>query len=165
VFDEFNSHQRTKCIIKHYEQASFSNMEVRVFHSHAYPLAPLKWHHKLLNKKHWLINFHHLSLYFLFFFFIFPSLWNFYFFFFYSLFFYFLFQPMWILTDLSLCHKFQLHFMSLMPQIKGTFIKIECFKMKPCSSQKKMTRVHGTIFHTLSCTEFDPRLIHVKACW
>jgi len=29
-----------------------------------------------------------------------------------------------ILTDLSWCHKFQLHFMSLMHQIKGTFIKI-----------------------------------------
>jgi len=54
---------------------------------------------------------------------------------------YFLLQPMLILTDLSLCHKFQLHFMSLMPQIKGTFIKIECFKIKPCPSQKKMTRV------------------------
>jgi len=57
------------------------------------------------------------------------------------LFFYFLLQPMLILTGFSLCHKFQLHFMSLMPQIKGTFIKIERFKIKPCPSQKKMTRV------------------------
>jgi len=32
---------------------------------------------------------------------------------------------------------------SLMPQIKGTLIKIECFKIKPCPSQKKMTRVRG----------------------
>jgi len=57
---------------------------------------------------------------------------------------YFLLQPMLILTGLCLCHKFQLHFMSLMSQIKGTFIKIECFKIKPCPSQKKMTRVRGS---------------------
>jgi len=55
--------------------------------------------------------------------------------------FYFLLQPMLILTGLSWCHKFQPHFMSLIPQIKGTIIKIECFKIKPCPSQKKMTRV------------------------
>jgi len=58
--------------------------------------------------------------------------------------FYFLLQPMLIITCLSWCRKFQLHFMSLMPQIKGTFIKIERFKMKPCPSQKKMTRVCGS---------------------
>ena len=45
---------------------------------------------------------------------------------------------------LSWFHKFQLHFMSLMPQIKGTFIKIEHFKMNPCQSQNKMTRVRGS---------------------
>jgi len=56
---------------------------------------------------------------------------------------YFLLQPMLILTGLWLCHKFQLHFMSLIAQIKGTFIKIECFKIKPCPSQKKMTWVRG----------------------
>ena len=60
----------------------------------------------------------------------------------YYFFFYFLLQPTFILTDLSWCHKFLLLLMSLMPQIKGTFIKIECFKTKPCLSQKKMTRVH-----------------------
>jgi len=54
--------------------------------------------------------FHHLFLYFLFFFFNFPSFCSLYFFFFY-----FLLQPMLILTGLSWCHKFQLHFMSLMP--------------------------------------------------
>ena len=59
-------------------------------------------------------------------------------------FFYFLLQPMLILTDLPWCHKFQLHFMSLVPQTKGTFIKIECFKTKSCPFQKKMTRVHGS---------------------
>jgi len=88
--------------------------------------------------------FHHLFLYFLFFFFNLPSFYSLYFFFLYYFFFYFLLQPMLILTGLSWCHKFQLHFMSLMPQIKGTFIKIEHFIMKPCPSQKKMTRVRGT---------------------
>jgi len=83
--------------------------------------------------------FHHLYLFFLFFCFNFPSLCSLYFFFFY-----FLLQPMLILTGLSWRHKFQLHFMSLMPQIKGTFIKIERFNMKPCPSQKKMTRVPGS---------------------
>jgi len=83
--------------------------------------------------------FHHLYLFFLFFCFSFPSFCNLYFFFFY-----FLLQPMLIVNGLSLCHQFQLHFMSLMPQIKGTFIKIEHFKMKPCPSQKKMTRVRGS---------------------
>jgi len=86
--------------------------------------------------------FHHLFLYFLFFFFNFPSFCSLYLFFFYSFFFYFLLQPMLILTGLSWCQKLQLHFMSFMPQIKGTFIKIERFKMKPSPSQKKMTRVH-----------------------
>jgi len=88
--------------------------------------------------------FHHLYLFFLFFFFNFPSFCSLYFFFFYSFFFYFLLQPMLILTGLSWCHKFQLHLMSFMPQIKGTFIKIEHFKIKPCPSQKKMTRVRGS---------------------
>jgi len=102
--------------------------------------------------------FHHLFLYFLFFFFDFPSFctlylfffFNFpsfctlYLFFFYSFCFCFLLQPMLILTGLSWCHKFELHFMTLTPQIKGTFIKIERFKIKPWPSQKKMTRVRGS---------------------
>jgi len=88
--------------------------------------------------------FHHLFLYFLLFFFNFPSFCSLYLLFFYSFFFYFLLQLMLILTGLSWCHKFQLHFMSLMPQIKGTFIKIERFKMKPWTSQKKLTRVCGS---------------------
>jgi len=83
--------------------------------------------------------FHHLYLFFLFFFFNFPSFCSLYFFFFY-----FLLQPMLILTGLSWCQKFQLYFISLMPKIKGTFIKIERFKMKPCPSQKKMIRVCGS---------------------
>jgi len=88
--------------------------------------------------------FHNLFLYFLFFFFNFPSFYSLYFFFFYSFFFYFLLQHMLILLGLSWCHKFQLYFMSLMPQIKGTLIKIEHFKIKPMQSQKKMTRVRGS---------------------
>jgi len=88
--------------------------------------------------------FHHLYLFFLFFFSNFPSFCSLYFLFFYSFFFYFLLQPMLMLTGLSWCLKFQLHFMSLMAQIKGTFIKIECFKIKPCPSQKKMARVCGS---------------------
>jgi len=83
--------------------------------------------------------FHHLYLFFLFFFFNFPSICSLYFFFLY-----FLLQPMLILTSFSWCHKFELHLVSLMPQIKGTFIKIECFKMKSSTSQKKMTRVSGS---------------------
>jgi len=71
--------------------------------------------------------FHQHYLFFLFFFFNFPSFCILYFFFFY-----FLLHPMLILNGLSWCHKFQLHFMSLMPQIKGTFIKIGRFKMKSC---------------------------------
>jgi len=84
---------------------------------------------------------HHLFLYFLLLFFNFPSFCSLYLFFFYSFFFYFLLQPMLILTGLSWCHKFQLHFMSLMPPTKGTFIKMELFKMNPCPPQKKMTSV------------------------
>ena len=88
--------------------------------------------------------FHHLYLLFLFFFFSFLSFQSLYFFMFYSFFFYFLLQPMLILTGLSWCHNFQLHFMSIMPQIKGTFINLQRFKMKSCQSQKKMTRVCGS---------------------
>jgi len=83
--------------------------------------------------------FHHLYLFFLFFFFNFPSFCSLYFFFFY-----FLLQPMLMLIGLSWCHKFQLPLMSIMPQIKGTFIKIERFKMKPWPSQKKIKWVRGS---------------------
>jgi len=74
----------------------------------------------------------------------FPFLLQFIFLLFLFFLFYFLLQSMLILLGLFSCHKFQLHFMSLMPQIKGTFIKIERFKMKPCPSQRKMTRVRGS---------------------
>jgi len=88
--------------------------------------------------------FHNLFLYFLFFFYNFPSFCSLYFFFFNSFFYYFLLQRMLILLGLSWCHKFQLYVMSIMPQMKGTFIKIERFKTKPCPSQKTMTRVRGS---------------------
>jgi len=88
--------------------------------------------------------FHNLFLYFLFFFFNFPSFCSLYFFFFKSFFFYFPLQRMLILLCFSWCYKFELHFMFLTPQIKGTFIKIEHFKMKPCPFQMKMTRVRGS---------------------
>ena len=90
-------------------------------------------------------------------------------FFFYSSIFYYLLQPMLILTDLSWCHKLQLNFVSLMPQIKRTFINIECYKSKSWPSQKKMTRVHGSdttiyFFHTLPCIEFDLCLTWMNTC-
>ena len=88
--------------------------------------------------------FRHLYLFFLLFFFNFPSCCSLYFFFFYFFFFYFLLQAMLIIIGLSWCHKFQHHFMSLMPQITGTLIKIERFKMESCTTQKKMTRVRGS---------------------
>ena len=56
----------------------------------------------------------------------------------------FSFSLCWSLLACLWCHKFQLHFMSVMPKIKGTLIKIPRFKMKPCQSQKKMTRVRGS---------------------
>ena len=79
-------------------------------------------------------------------FFIFPSFCSLYYFFFY-----FLLQPTLILTDLSWCHKFLLLLMSLMPQIKRRFIKMECFKRKPCPSQWRWQESMGAISHnTLS---------------
>jgi len=67
-----------------------------------------------LNTLFFYFLFHHLYLFFLFFFFNFPSFCILYFFFFYSFYLYFLLQPMLILTGLSWCNIFQLHFMSLM---------------------------------------------------
>jgi len=59
---------------------------------------------------------------------------------------------MLILLGLSWCHKFQLHFMSLMPQIKRTFIKIECFKIKPCPLKTRWQEFVGAISHNTSFT-------------
>jgi len=96
--------------------------------------------------------FHHLYVLFLFFLFNFPSYCSLYFFFFCSFSFYFLLQRMLILTGLSWCHKFQLHFMSLMPQIKGTFIKIVRFKMKSCHLKRRWQEFVGAISHNISFT-------------
>jgi len=96
--------------------------------------------------------FHHLFLYLLFFFFNCPSFCSLYFFFFYSFYFYFLLQPMLILTGLSWCHKFQLHFMSLIPQIKGTFIKIERFKMNHAHLKRRWQEFVGATSHNTSFT-------------
>jgi len=96
--------------------------------------------------------FYHLFLYFLFFLFNCPSLCSLYFFFFYSFFFYFLLQPVWILTGLSWCHKFQLHFMFLMPQIKGTFIKIKYVKWSHAHLKRRWQEFVGAISHNTSFT-------------
>ena len=78
------------------------------------------------------------------FFYNFPSFCSLYFYFFYSFFSHFLLQRMLILLGLCWCEEFQIHFMSLMRQIKGRFIKIERFKMTAWPSQKEMTRVRGS---------------------
>ena len=51
MFDEFTSYRQTKYIIKHYEQASFLNMEVGVFHSHAYPFDSCKMTSQTVEEK------------------------------------------------------------------------------------------------------------------
>ena len=96
--------------------------------------------------------FHHLYLFFVFFFFSFHSFHSLYFFLFFSLFFYFLLQPMLILTRLSCCHKFQLHFMSLIPQIKRTFIKIVRLKWSHAKLKRRWQEFVGAISHNTSFT-------------
>jgi len=71
---------------------------------------------------------------------------------FYAFFFYFLLQPMLILTSLSWCHKFQLHFMSLMPQVKGTFIKIEHLKWSHAHLKRRWQEFVVAISHNTSFT-------------
>jgi len=96
--------------------------------------------------------FHHLFLYFSFFFFNCPSFCSLYFFFFYSFFFYFLLQPMLILIGFFWCHKFELHFLFLMPQIKGTFIKIEHLKWSHAHLKRRWQEFVGAISHNTSFT-------------
>jgi len=93
--------------------------------------------------------FYHLFLYFLFFFFNCPSFCSLYFFFFY-----FLLQPVWILTGLSWCHKFQLHFMSFMPQMKGTFITIEHLKWRHAHLKRRWQEFVGAISNNTSFTNY-----------
>jgi len=83
--------------------------------------------------------FHHFYLFFLFFFFNFPSFYSLYFFFLY-----FLFQPMLILTGLSWCHKFQLHFMSLMPQRERSS-RLSVLKLSHAHLKKRWQEFVGAI--------------------
>ena len=90
--------------------------------------------------------FYHLYLFFLFFFFNFPSLCSLCFFFFY-----FLLQPMLILTTLSLCHKFELHFMSLMPQRERSAI-VSVLKWSHAHLKRRWQEFVGAISHNTSFT-------------
>jgi len=82
--------------------------------------------------------FHHLYLFFLFFCFNFPSFYSLYFFFFY-----FLLQPMLIPTGLTWCHKFQLHFMSLMPRSSRSRL----LKLSHAHLKRRWQEFVGTISH------------------
>jgi len=90
--------------------------------------------------------FHHLYLFFLFFFFNFSSFCSLYFFFFY-----FLLQPMLILTGLSWCHKFQLHFMSLMPQRERSS-RFSVLKLSHAHLKRRWQDFMGAISHNTSFT-------------
>jgi len=90
------------------------------------------------------ILFHRLYLFFLFFFFNFPSFCSLYFYFFY-----FLLQPMLILTGLSLSHKFQLHFMPLMPRSS----RLSVLKLSHAHLKRRWQEFVGTISHNTSFTQ------------
>jgi len=90
--------------------------------------------------------FPHLYLFFLFFFFSFPSFSSLYFFFFY-----FLLRPMLILTDLSWCHKFELHFMSLMPQ-RERWSRLSVLKLNHAHLKRRWQEFMGAISHNTSFT-------------
>ena len=88
--------------------------------------------------------FHHLYLFFLFFFLNFPSFCSLYFFFFY-----FLLQPMLILTSLSWCHKFQLHFTSLIPQRERSS-RFSVLKWSDAHLKRRWQEFVGAISHHTS---------------
>jgi len=69
-----------------------------------------------------------------------------------AFFFYFLLQPMLILISFFWCHKFQLHLMSLMPQVKGTFIKIEHLKWSHAHLKRRWQEFVVAISHNTSFT-------------
>ena len=96
--------------------------------------------------------FHHLCLFFLFFFFNCHSFHSLSFFLFYSFFFYILLQRMSILLGLSWCHKFQLHFMSLMIQIKGTLSWLSALKCSHAHPKRRWQEFVGAISHNTSFT-------------
>ena len=66
-----------------------------------------------------------------------------------------------ILIDLSWCHKLLLLLMSLNAQIKGTFIKMECFITKPCPSHKrsKLQRFLSSIEEVIPKSSYRKELL------
>jgi len=90
--------------------------------------------------------FHHLYLFFLFSFFNFHSFCSLYFFLFY-----FPRQPMLILTSLSWCHKFELHFMSLMPQRERSS-RLSVLKLSHAHHNRGWQEFVGAISHNTSFT-------------
>jgi len=90
--------------------------------------------------------FHHLYLFFLFFFLNFPYFCNLYLFFFY-----FLLQPMLILTGFSWCHKFQLHFMSFTPQRERSST-LSVLKWSDAHLKRRWQEFVGAISHNTSFT-------------
>jgi len=90
--------------------------------------------------------FNHLYLFFHFFLFNFPFCCSLYFFFFYSFFFYFLHQPMLIIIGLSWCHKFELHFMSLMPQRERSS-RLSVLKWSHAHLKRRLQEFVGAISH------------------
>jgi len=69
------------------------------------------------------------------------------------LFLYFLLQPMLILTGLSLCHKFELHFMLLMPQRERPSI-LSFLKWSHGYLKRRWQEFVGTISHNTSFTHY-----------
>jgi len=92
--------------------------------------------------------FHRFYLFFLFFFFNFPFFCSLYF-----CFFYFLLQPMLILTSLTWCHKFQLHFMSLMPQSERSS-RLSVLKLSHAHLKRRWQEFVGAISHNTSFTHY-----------
>ena len=62
---------------------------------------------------------------------------------------YFLLQPMLILNGLSLCHKFQLHFMSLMPQSERSS-RLSVLKWSHAHLKRRWQEFVGAISHNTS---------------
>jgi len=90
--------------------------------------------------------FHHLYLFLFFFFFNFSCFCSLYFFFFY-----FLLQPILVLTGFSWCHKFQLHFMSLMPQRERPST-LSILKWSHAYLRRRWQEFVGAISHNTSFT-------------
>jgi len=95
----------------------------------------------------------HLYLFFLFFFLKFSSFCSLY-----SSFSYFLLQPMLILTGLSWCHKFQPHFMSLMPQIERSSRLSVHQALLDWDERLVVTRVSPPIFGLKHCCRFRKQM-------